>query len=107
MCETNEEREKWVNIINSVTGFQDLNQKYEIKENIDEGRFGIVKRCIQKNTGLEAAIKIISKSEMEPHELQQARTEIEILKICQHPNIVKLFDLYENHEFIYISKIIY
>ena len=28
--------------------------------------------------------------------------EIEILKICQHPNILKLYDIIENHEKIYI-----
>ena len=28
--------------------------------------------------------------------------EIEILKICQHPNILKLYDVIENHEKLYI-----
>jgi len=32
------------------------------------------------------------------------QTEIEILKICQHPNIIRLYDIFENLDFIYIGK---
>ena len=34
--------------------------------------------------------------------LESARTEIEIMKICQHPNIIRFIDSYENADFIYI-----
>ena len=34
--------------------------------------------------------------------LESARTEIEIMKICQHPNIIHFIDSYEDVEFIYI-----
>lgn len=37
---------------------------------------------------------------MQDIELQ--KREIEILKICQHPNVIKLLDVFENHEYIYI-----
>jgi len=30
------------------------------------------------------------------------KTEIEILKICQHPNIIRLYDIFENNDYIYI-----
>ena len=51
----------------------------------------------------EAAIKIINKKNIKLEELQLARTEIEILKMCQHPNIIRLYDVLENHLYIYIS----
>ena len=41
---------------------------------------------------------------MSSSDMQQVRNEIEILKICQHPNIVKLYDLFENEEFIFIGN---
>ena len=34
--------------------------------------------------------------------LESARTEIEIMKICQHPNIIHYIDSYENENNIYI-----
>lgn len=33
------------------------------------------------------------------------QTEIEILKICQHPNIIRLYDIFENFDYIYIGKL--
>jgi len=30
------------------------------------------------------------------------KREIEILKICQHPSIIRLLDVFENHDYIYI-----
>ena len=30
------------------------------------------------------------------------KREIEVLKICQHPNIIRFYDVFENAEFIYI-----
>ena len=39
------------------------------------------------------------------HEWELVRTEIEILKICQHPNIIALYDVFENVDYFYIIKI--
>lgn len=33
---------------------------------------------------------------MKPIEIIQQRREIEVLKMCQHANIVKLIDVFEN-----------
>lgn len=38
------------------------------------------------------------------HELELQKREIEVLKICQHPNIIRLLDVFENPEYIYIGK---
>ena len=42
---------------------------------------------------------------MNSKESQELKTEVEIMKICQHPNIVKLYDIYENHDnkFIFVT----
>jgi serine/threonine protein kinase len=36
---------------------------------------------------------------MKPIEVYQQRREIEVLKMCQHPNIIKLVDLFENQSY--------
>lgn len=41
---------------------------------------------------------------MNNQDLELVKTEIEILKIAQHPNIIRLYDIFENAEFIYISN---
>jgi len=39
---------------------------------------------------------------MSNQDLELVKTEIEILKIAQHPYIIRLYDIFENAEFIYI-----
>ena len=39
---------------------------------------------------------------MDSSDLELILTEIEILKICQHPYIIKLYDMFENIDYIYI-----
>ena len=39
---------------------------------------------------------------MDKSDLELAKVEIDILKIGQHPNIIKLYDIYENENYIYI-----
>ena len=34
--------------------------------------------------------------------MELAKVEIDILKISQHPNIIKLYDVFENENYIYI-----
>jgi len=43
---------------------------------------------------------------MSNKELELVRAEIEILKVCQHPNIIRIYDVFENLDYIYISKLI-
>ena len=45
----------------------------------------------------------MSKKDMNNQDLELVKTEIEILKIAQHPYIVRLYDIFENADFIYIS----
>jgi calcium-dependent protein kinase len=39
---------------------------------------------------------------MKPIEMIQQRREIEVLKMCQHPNIIKLLDIFENSDNYFI-----
>jgi len=85
-----------------VTGYLNLTDLYEIKDKLGNGKFGLVKLGKHKETGRLVAIKIMKKQEMKDDDLEMARTEIEIMKISQHPNIIRLYDVFENMEYIYI-----
>ncbi len=102
-CELESEFNEWIRIIKKVTGYQDLNDIYELKDKLGVGKYGVVKKCVKKGSKREAAIKIISKNNVKLQEMQLMRTEIEILKMCKHSNIIILFDILENDSYIYIS----
>jgi len=61
-----------------------------------------VRAAVHKKTGKKVAVKIIKKKEMSNQDLELLKREIEILKICQHPNIIRMLDIFENQEYIYI-----
>ena len=42
------------------------------------------------------AVKIINKKLVTPVDVQQVKSEIDILKIAKHPNIIQLYDVVEN-----------
>lgn len=41
-------------------------------------------------------MKFIKKKELTLKDLELMKREIEVLKVCQHPNIIKLEDVFEN-----------
>jgi serine/threonine protein kinase len=48
------------------------------------------------------AIKTIKKKDMSHTEIELQRKEIDVLKMCQHPNIVKMIDVFENPDYFFI-----
>jgi serine/threonine protein kinase len=65
-----------------------------------------VKLGIHKQTGRSVAIKIMKKDEMNNQDLELVKLEYEIMKVCQHPNIIKIYDYFENLQYIYISNMV-
>ena len=47
-----------------------------------KGKFGLVKSALHKKTGKEVAVKVMSKKEMTPSDVELQKREIEILKMC-------------------------
>lgn len=85
--------------ISNVSGVKSklFTEDYDLAEEIGHGSYSICRKCIQKQTGQEFAVKIIDKSKRDPQD------EVEILtRYSDHPNIVKLHAVYENGPQIYI-----
>jgi len=70
------------------------------KKKIGEGSYGSVSKCNNKSTGVTRAVKSISKSQMK--NLERFKQEIAIMKIMDHPNIIKLYESFEDHRNIYL-----
>ena len=92
----------WVNTIRKIVGYSNLNEIYEIRQVLGKGKFGLVKLGIHRGNGRKVAIKIINKKLVTAIDFQQVKTEIDILKIAKHPNIIQLYDVFENENYIYI-----
>ena len=101
-CDNEDDYNNWVNVLKKATGYTNLLDIYDIKQKLGKGKFGLVKLGINKETKQKVAVKIMNKNNMDSSDLELVRTEIEILKICQHPYIIKLYDVFENIDYIYI-----
>ena len=101
-CNDETDYQNWVNKLKNVLNYSDVYEKYEIKEKIREGKYGLIRIATNKITGENFAVKIMSKAVMSSLDLEFVRNEIEILKICQHPYIVKYIEYFENASQIFI-----
>ena len=94
---------KFTDSLKKGIGYLKFTDYYEIKQILGKGKFGVVNLGIHKKTNMKVAIKIINKSSIQTQEDSQLiRSEIDIMKLCHHPNIVKLLDHFENSEYIFI-----
>jgi Ca2+-binding EF-hand superfamily protein len=96
------DREDWVISLKTSIGYQTFTDTYDLQGDLGEGKFGLVKLGIHKKTQEKVAIKIIKKDSMDQKDLELVRSEIDIMKLCKHKNIVRLLDHYENNEYIFI-----
>ena len=87
------------NFILANTG--SLTQFYTVETaKIGQGSYGSVTRGTNKSTGVVRAIKTISKSQVK--NIDRFRQEISIMKQLDHPNVIKLFETFEDHRNIYL-----
>uniref|UniRef100_A0A8I6GL62 non-specific serine/threonine protein kinase n=1 Tax=Rattus norvegicus TaxID=10116 RepID=A0A8I6GL62_RAT len=79
---------------------EDVEDHYEMGEELGSGQFAIVRKCQQKGTGMEYAAKFIKKRRLPSSRRGVSREEIErevsILREIRHPNIITLHDVFEN-----------
>ena len=78
-------------------------KEYLVKETIGKGTFSKVKLGINKSTGEKVAIKILEKKKiLNRNDQIRVQREIDIIKKVKHLNIVRIIQIKEDHNNIYI-----
>lgn len=104
-AESMEMQIKWIEKLRSISDYRDIKAEYEIsKETIGKGAYGKVKLARKLDSPIDElfAVKIISKEPLDPRSETRLRREISILKICNHENILKLKEIFEDSKKLYI-----
>lgn len=83
----------------TTTKFNDF---YDLKEELGKGAFSVVRRCVQKSTGLEFAAKIINTKKLSARDYQKLEREARICRMLKHPTIVRLHDTVQDEGFHYL-----
>ena len=72
-------------------------KNYEVSDKVlGTGAFGMVKKATKRTSGEVRAVKMIDKLQLDQQEKISLKYEIDILKNLTHPNIVRLYEVYEN-----------
>ena len=88
------------NLINQINC--SIKDHYEIVSQIGKGGFSKVLEVRNKTTNAIRACKYISKAKMNEKTLKRTLREINMLKKLDHPNIIKLYEVYESKNSIYL-----
>lgn len=80
--------------------YRNIKDQYKIEGTIGRGSFATVKRAKFRASGERYAVKVLSKRKMSEEDLTALYQEIEILKSIDHPNIVKLIDIFEDERHV-------
>jgi len=101
-CKSELDRDTWVTALQHAAQVIPIEDDYVMGKELGRGRFSVVCECVHKLTNRHCAVKIIDKATIEPEEKQLLRTEIAVLKLVNHPNIIRLEGIYESKAHIYI-----
>nr|XP_006820498.1 PREDICTED: SNF-related serine/threonine-protein kinase-like [Saccoglossus kowalevskii] len=75
---------------------------YDLEETLGRGHFAIVKLARHVFSGEKVAVKVIDKTKLD--EVSQAHLfqEVRCMKLVQHPNVVRLYEVIETHTKLYL-----
>ncbi|KFW74155.1 Serine/threonine-protein kinase SIK2, partial [Manacus vitellinus] len=75
---------------------------YDIERTLGKGNFAVVKLARHRVTKTQVAIKIIDKTRLDPSNLEKIYREVQIMKLLNHPHIIKLYQVMETKDMLYI-----
>ncbi|XP_048824244.1 serine/threonine-protein kinase SIK2 isoform X1 [Lagopus muta] len=75
---------------------------YDIEGTLGKGNFAVVKLARHRITRSEVAIKIIDKSQLDVVNLEKIYREVQIMKMLDHPHIIKLYQVMETKNMLYL-----
>lgn len=77
---------------------------YDLEEKLGSGAFSAVYKCREKQSGSIRAVKVVFKSSLTKQHTSTSNKlqEIQVLKLLDHPNIIKIFKAYEDEKNFYI-----
>ncbi|KAL3981579.1 Protein kinase domain family protein [Acanthocheilonema viteae] len=77
----------------------EIKHRFEITKKLGSGTYGKVSLAYDHKTEREVALKLIKKSAIEnKQDLVRIRREIRIMSALNHPNIIQIFEVFENRD---------
>eukprot|EP01057_Protomagalhaensia_wolfi_P005877 Protomagalhaensia_wolfi_Nauph_80__5876@NODE_756_length_2026_cov_31_084046_g568_i0_p1_GENE_NODE_756_length_2026_cov_31_084046_g568_i0NODE_756_length_2026_cov_31_084046_g568_i0_p1_ORF_typecomplete_len648_score155_64Pkinase/PF00069_25/8_3e70Pkinase/PF00069_25/6_3e03Pkinase_Tyr/PF07714_17/5_1e48EFhand_7/PF13499_6/0_00016EFhand_7/PF13499_6/4_2e03EFhand_7/PF13499_6/7_5e13EFhand_7/PF13499_6/4_1e17EFhand_1/PF00036_32/0_0014EFhand_1/PF00036_32/3_3e03EFhand_1/PF00036_32/0_0018EFhand_1/PF00036_32/0_003EFha len=80
-----------------------IRKLFNFEKKLGAGAFGEVHLVLEKTSNLKRCCKIINKDKAAVP-VEQIEAEVEVLKALDHPHVIKIFEVYEDYNNIYIIQ---
>ncbi|OQR97774.1 kinase [Thraustotheca clavata] len=101
-AKSKEECNKWVASLQKAASKVLIEESYQIGHKLGKGRYSHVYEATHRTKNMKCAVKVMDKTQLGSAEKELLRTEIAILKLVKHKNIIRLYDVFESKQNIYI-----
>ncbi|RRT82792.1 hypothetical protein B296_00002579 [Ensete ventricosum] len=93
-----------ISVLDEPKARGDLLRWYHLGEELGRGEFGVTRRCTDAATGEALACKSIAKQRLRSSvDVEDVRREVQIMRgLPEHPNVVRLRDVFEDHEAVHL-----
>ena len=101
-CSNKENSDDWVNRLELAAKTRHIEDFYLIKDRIGSGKFSDVYSAVELQTDFHWAVKIIEKKRLNESERDMLRSEVAIMKLLNHPNVVEMKEVFEDKQKMYV-----
>lgn len=103
-CSSDQERAAWLTALSSATRSPAIEDYYTLSQDeLGRGRFAhVVQAHPRDDPQTRVAVKVISKAGISDEDREHLRTEVAILKLVDHPHVVRLVSLFDEPERLYL-----
>ena len=65
---------------------------YHLGEEIGRGAYSVVHLGVKRATGEKVAVKVFVRSKLTPKDMEQLQGEVRVLKVLDHPHVIRMHD---------------
>jgi serine/threonine protein kinase/Ca2+-binding EF-hand superfamily protein len=101
-CASKEDSHDWAAKILRSAKTRNIEDLYELKDRLGTGKFSDVHLGVELTTNLHWAIKVVEKKKLNEQEREMMRTEVAIMRLLNHPNVVQMKEMFADRSKMYL-----
>jgi len=97
----------WIHNLQVAAQTMSIKNYYDLHEKLGSGSFSEVRKGVKKSNKDVVAVKCIIKKKISAREKEALHIEMAVMKLVKHPNIIRLYEIFESIDYIYLVMPMY